>query len=105
MAQPRQESYAPPLEWAPNAHICGNDYADLYRQSLDDPDVFWAAQADSLLSWHKRWDNGPISSHNFDIDAGPIRIAWFKGAELNLSYNCLDRHVDAGRGDRVAFYW
>lgn len=107
MAQPlRSEAYAPPLEWAANAHICGNDYADLYRQSLDNPGVFWAAQADLLLSWHKRWEEGaPLSSHNFDTDAGPIRVAWFEGAELNLSYNCLDRHVEAGKGDRVAFHW
>ena len=42
---------------------------------------------------------------NFDVRKGPVKIEWFVGAETNLSYNCLDRHVEAGHGDRVAFYW
>ena len=42
---------------------------------------------------------------NFDVRKGPVKIEWFVGAETNLSYNCLDRHVEAGHGERVAFYW
>ena len=42
---------------------------------------------------------------NFDVRKGPVKIEWFVGAETNLSYNCLDRHVEAGHGDRIAFYW
>ena len=42
---------------------------------------------------------------NLDTSKGPVSIKWFEGATLNLSYNALDRHVEAGRGDRVAFYW
>ena len=42
---------------------------------------------------------------NFDVRTGPVKIEWFVGAETNISYNCLDRHVESGQGDRVAFYW
>ena len=42
---------------------------------------------------------------NFDVRKGPVKIEWFVGAETNLSYNCLDRHVEEGHGDRIAFYW
>jgi len=42
---------------------------------------------------------------NFDVCKGPVKIEWFVGAETNLAYNCLDRHVEAGHGDRVAFHW
>ena len=43
--------------------------------------------------------------HNFNIDKGPISIEWFCGAETNIAYNCLDRHVEAGKGDKIAMYW
>lgn len=43
--------------------------------------------------------------YNFDVRKGPVKIEWFVGAETNLTYNALDRHVEAGHGDRVAFYW
>lgn len=42
---------------------------------------------------------------NFDVRKGPVKVEWFVGAETNLAFNCLDRHVEAGHGDRVAFYW
>ena len=42
---------------------------------------------------------------NFDLDKGPISIEWFSGAETNIAYNCLDRHVEAGKGDKIAMYW
>ncbi len=43
--------------------------------------------------------------YNFDVRKGPVKIEWFVGAETNLTYNALDRHVEAGHGDHVAFYW
>lgn len=43
--------------------------------------------------------------YNFNVDNGPVRVEWFPGAETNVCYNCVDRHVEAGLGDRVAFLW
>lgn len=47
----------------------------------------------------------PFCEYNFDMRKGPIGVKWFTGAQTNVSYNALDRHVKAGRGDKVAFYW
>lgn len=44
-------------------------------------------------------------SYNFDLDKGPISVEWYKGAQTNISYNCLDRHVKAGKGDKTAMFW
>ncbi|BDA44920.1 Acetyl-coenzyme A synthetase [Coccomyxa sp. Obi] len=75
----------------------------MYQQSISDPDVFWGNVAKSFY-WKKEWQN-PVRRYNFDVRKGPVKIEWFVGAETNLSYNALDRHVEAGHGDRVAFYW
>jgi acetyl-CoA synthetase len=70
----------------------------MYRRSLEDPENFWAEQADAFLSWFKRWDK----VQNNDLAKGQIR--WFEGGKLNVSYNCLDRHLDT-HGDRHAIIW
>ena len=72
----------------------------MYRQSLDDPDTFWAEQAEKYLSWSKKWDK--VQDWSFDED--DLHINWFPGAKLNVSYNCLDRHLET-RGDQVAIIW
>ena len=61
-----------------------------------DPEGFWAEQADRL-SWFRRWETV--------MEWTPPRVKWFTGGRLNASYNCLDRHVEAGGGDKVAYYW
>ena len=61
-----------------------------------DPEGFWAEQADRL-SWFRRWETRD------GVD--PAVVKWFTGGRLNASYNCLDRHVEAGGGDKVAYYW
>jgi acetyl-CoA synthetase len=72
--------------------------SDLYQAAKDDREAFWATQASELLHWHKPftqtldWTNPPFAK-------------WFDDGELNVAYNCLDRHVEAGNGDRVAFHW
>ncbi|KAK9811421.1 hypothetical protein WJX72_003702 [[Myrmecia] bisecta] len=86
------------------AHISSREqYDKLYRQSLDDPEAFWGDIAESF-HWHKRWEK-PFCRCNFDMNKGPISIEWLVGAQTNLCYNAVDRHVEAGHGDRVAFYW
>src|SRR5436190_2817672 len=63
----------------------------------DDPVAYWAEQAEAL-DWFERWDT-------VLDDSDPPFYKWFEGGKLNVSHNCLDRHVEAGNGDRVAFHW
>ena len=67
------------------------------RHAASDPEFFWAQQAEAL-DWAEKWDT-------VLDDSNPPFYKWFTGGKLNASYNCLDRHVEAGRGDRVAFHW
>ena len=79
------------------AQLSQADYARLYRQSVDDPDTFWAEQA-QRLDWVKPWSTVQQS----DLSTG--QAIWFQDAQLNVSYNCLDRHL-ATRGDQPAIIW
>ena len=85
-------------EIAASAHIDSEAYKTLYQQSINDPEHFWAEQAEQFLTWSKRWD----SVMNCDYLTGHIR--WFEGGELNVSVNCLDRHLET-RADQVAIIW
>ena len=80
------------------AHLDDADYQRLYRQSVDDPEAFWGEQAKAFLDWFKPWDEVCSGS----LSKGDIR--WFSGGELNISHNCIDRHL-AKRGDQVALIW
>lgn len=90
--------YPVPEERAAAAHITAEQYAEMYARSIDDPDGFWAEQAETFIDWFKPWDS---VSHT-DYHTGEIE--WFKGAKLNVSYNCLDRHLES-RGDQTAIIW
>ncbi len=68
----------------------------IYEEAAADPEAFWAEQADSLR-WMERWQQV--------MDWNPPWVTWFKGGRLNVSDNCLDRHVESGGGDKVAYYW
>jgi len=82
----------------PPDFVAAANYADLaiYERANADPEAFWAEEAESL-SWIRKWDQV--------LDWDPPFAKWFIGGKLNVAYNCLDRHVEAGRGDRVAFHW
>ncbi|MEA1890400.1 MAG: acetate--CoA ligase [Pseudomonadota bacterium] len=90
--------YPVPSEFAKNAHINSERYEAMYTQSIEDPDTFWAEQAEEFLDWTKTWDR----VQDWDFRTGKIK--WFEGGKLNVSYNCLDRHLDT-RGDQVAVLW
>ena len=92
--------YEVPPAVAANAHINAEQYAAMYQRSVDDPDGFWADAANQFVSWFKPWDS--VSDWSYDADN--LHISWFKGGKLNVSYNCLDRHLDT-RGDQVAIIW
>ncbi|MEX0374490.1 acetate--CoA ligase [Spiribacter pallidus] len=93
-----EKTYPVPEQTAANALLNREQYEQMYRRSLEDPENFWAEQADAFLSWFKRWDK----VQNNDLAKGQIR--WFEGGKLNVSYNCLDRHLDT-HGDRHAIIW
>ena len=81
------------------AHIPSIEkYAQMYKNSVGNSDDFWAIQAERL-DWFKKWD---IVSDN---DFTKAEIKWFEGGKLNVSYNCLDRHVEAGFGNQTALIW
>ncbi|MDQ2694215.1 MAG: acetate--CoA ligase, partial [Pseudomonadota bacterium] len=80
---------------AQRAWIDEAKYQSMYRRSLEDPDGFWAEQAREFLDWSSPWTK--VSEH--DYRKGHIR--WFEGGQLNVSHNCLDRHL-ARRGDQTA---
>ena len=73
-------------------------YKGLYAKSVKDPEGFWAEQAERL-DWYKKWDKVA------DNDLTKAQIKWFEGGKLNVSYNCLDRHIKAGHGDQTALIW
>jgi len=89
--------FPPPPEFAANAHIKSfEEYETLYAEAAVDPQSFWAKQADSL-HWFQKWDavlewNEPFAK-------------WFVGGKLNISYNCLDRHLTTSRKNKAAIIW
>lgn len=86
--------------FAASANINQQQYASMYQQSLEEPAAFWAEQAKKELHWFKDWDN----TLDWSFDKSDLHIEWFKGGKLNVSYNCLDRHL-ASRGDQTAILW
>jgi acetyl-CoA synthetase len=92
--------YDIPAEIAAKAHITPEQYEALYRRSVDDPEGFWAEQAEIFITWSKKWDR--VMDYSYDADN--LHIKWFEGGKLNVSTNCLDRHLER-RGDQVAIIW
>ncbi|WP_248962385.1 acetate--CoA ligase [Sphaerisporangium perillae] len=84
--------FAPPADLAAAANIT----AGAYDEAADDRLGFWERAADRL-SWGRRWET--------TLEWNPPFAKWFLGGTLNVAYNCVDRHVEAGRGDKVAYYW
>ncbi|MBF0283193.1 MAG: acetate--CoA ligase [Magnetococcales bacterium] len=83
---------------AAHAHINAETYEAMYRRSVEDPEGFWGEQAEQRLHWFKKWDRV------LDYDFHQAKIRWFEGGKINVSYNCLDRHL-ATRGDQTAIIW
>ncbi len=85
-------------EIAKQAHIDTQTYQTLYQQSINTPEAFWEKQAKDFLDWMHPWDN--VLSYNYPKG----EINWFEGGKLNVSVNCLDRHLEK-HGDQVAIIW
>jgi acetyl-CoA synthetase len=92
--------YEVPADVAAKAHIDEDRYNAMYQRSVDDPEGFWAEYAGEFVTWFKPWDR----VMDYSYDAENLYIRWFEGGKLNVSYNCLDRHLDT-RGDQTAIIW
>jgi acetyl-CoA synthetase len=91
--------FNPPSTFSTNAHVKSMDqYQRKYDKSIGDRNAFWAEEAERI-SWYKKWDSVG------EFDYVNANIKWFEGGKLNVSYNCLDRHVEAGNGNRTALIW
>ncbi|MDZ7662685.1 acetate--CoA ligase [Thiohalophilus sp.] len=96
----QEKIYDIPAEFAAQANISEADYQAMYQRSIDDPEGFWAEQAEKFLSWYKPWDR----VLDWSYDADNLYIKWFEGGKLNVAYNCIDRHLEQ-RGDQTAIIW
>jgi len=85
-------------DFAAGALINSEQYDEMYARSVENPDEFWAEQAEQHIDWFSGWDKVQ------EWDYNKAEIAWFKNAKLNVAYNCLDRHLET-RGDQTAIIW
>lgn len=105
MSQPTIESileekrlFAPSQEFAQQAHIKSQQqYQDLYETAKTNPEQFWADLAEQELDWFEKWDQV--------LDWNPPFAKWFVNGKLNISYNCLDRHLTSWRKNKAALIW
>jgi acetyl-CoA synthetase len=105
MSQPTIESilqenrlFPPPAEFSQNAAIGSMEaYQQIYDKAKADPPAFWAELAESELDWFKKWDNV--------LDWQPPHAKWFVNGKINISYNCLDRHLTTWRKNKAALIW
>jgi len=96
------EIYNPPPAASRGAWIKSMaQYREMYDRSINDPEAFWAGQAEEFV-WFRKWDK--VRNFNYNVKNGPIVIEWFKGARTNITVNCLDRHLES-LGGRTAILW
>jgi acetyl-CoA synthetase len=96
----KDKIYNPQTDFSAKAHIKSLDeYRAIYDRSICDPESFWAEQAAQRITWFKKWHT--VRKYDYH----KAEIAWFLGGKLNACHNCVDRHVEAGRGNNTALIW
>ncbi len=96
-------TFPPPAEFAERAHVGSlEQYEEMYRESVENPDEFWLEQA-KMLDWYEFPTKG--REYTWDTSERVIEHTWFEDGELNVSYNCLDRHLDTWRKNKAAIIW
>ena len=102
MATKERTKFMPPKAFSANAHVKSFEaYKKAYNRSLKDPDGFWSEIASKEITWFKKWPGKKI----FKWDKEKYTHEWFKGGKLNVSYNCLDRHLTTDRKNKAAIIW
>ena len=92
--------YNPKAEFSAKSHVKSLDeYREIYDRSIADPEGFWAEQAEQRITWFEKWHTVR------QVDYHKAEIAWYLGGKLNACYNCVDRHVESGRGNETALIW
>ncbi|HAL30427.1 MAG TPA: acetyl-coenzyme A synthetase, partial [Coriobacteriia bacterium] len=90
----------PPAWVTERAHIqTMEEYEELYKRSIEDPEGFWADMAEQMLHWEKKWDT--VLEYDFDKPY----VKWFQGGKLNVTHNCIDRHLNGWRRNKAALIW
>lgn len=93
--------FYPSKEISDKAYIRSlEEYKEIYKRSIEDPEGFWSEKAEELVTWYKKWDK--VLEYSF-VDN--IFIKWFIGGKLNACYNCVDRHLDGPRKNKAAIIW
>ncbi|MEL1223853.1 MAG: acetate--CoA ligase [Candidatus Neomarinimicrobiota bacterium] len=93
------KKYLPNSNFSSKSHISNMDeYKKMYESSINDPSGFWENAAERI-SWYESWN--AVSNHDF-VNG---KIEWFAGGKLNACYNCIDRHIDQGHGEKTAIIW
>ena len=90
--------YSVAENWSADCWIDADKYKDMYRQSIEEPDIFWTEQSDLFLSWEKAWDTLSVS------DFKTAKVSWFIGGKLNIAVNCIDRHLEKS-ANQTAIIW
>jgi len=98
-----KEIYPVPDSFRKKAFINSREqYDTMWKKSVEDPETFWAEIADEYVDWFEKWDK--VMDCNYGDNYKDLYVKWFTNAKVNVSYNCLDRHLDK-RGDQVAIIW
>ncbi|PWK51964.1 acetate--CoA ligase [Pleionea mediterranea] len=92
------KTYPVKTEFQSQALIDNKTYQTMYQASIDNPEQFWAEQAEKLIHWDQKWQSV------MDVDYREAKISWFNGAKLNVCYNCVDRHLE-NNADKTAIIW
>ena len=92
--------FQPPVQGREQAWVKSmEEYKKIYAHSMEDMEGFWAKRAEELVTWDKKWDT--VLEYDYSVP----EFKWFNGAKLNISTNCLDRHLTDGRRNKAAIIW
>src|SRR5512147_2192494 len=98
--QAEGRKFPPSKAFSEKAHIKSiKEYETLYKKSVEDPEGFWGEMAEKHLTWYKKWNKV------LEYDFTKPQIKWFQGGKLNVSYNCLDRHITTATRNKAAIIW
>jgi acetyl-CoA synthetase len=96
-----KRAFPPPSEFAEQARIKSRQqYEAMWRKSIEEPDTFWAEMAEEHIEWFKKWE--AVEEYDFEEN---VFVQYFRGAKLNASFNCLDRHLATWRKNKAALIW
>ncbi|XP_071692659.1 acetyl-coenzyme A synthetase, chloroplastic/glyoxysomal-like [Rutidosis leptorrhynchoides] len=104
LASEEHDLIFPSIDFSKQALVPSHQtYLEMYKRSTEDPAGFWSDIA-SEFYWKQKWGK-QVCTENLDITKGNINIEWFKGGITNICYNCLDKNLESGNGDKIALHW